>query len=373
MASIYRNLGDAAKTVDLNESAAEIFNHFYEAGWTDGLPIIPPTPDLVEATLRYTDRPRHEVIATIEPRVGQATVEKIAINAVMAGCKPEYLPVVITAIEAMVEPQYNLYGRQTTTHPGAHLIIINGPIRHELEVNCRQNVFGQGWRANATIGRAIRLCCINIGGGIPGVTDMATHGHPGKYSYCIGEDEEGSPWDSLHVERGLERGTSSVTVFCTEAPHNINDLVSKTPETYLESGASAMRHLGANGVYRSGIEGEQMMVLTAEAASWLEERGWSKDRVREFLFEQAQNPVGQLRDRGGWGTVVQPDFVDVEDDNAMMPIVPRPENILIVVAGGYGRHMSAVLSAAYNLSVTKQITRKDGTPVESVQDFLSPL
>jgi hypothetical protein len=134
-----------------------------------------------------------------------------------------------------------------------------------------------------------------------------------------------------------------------------------------------MRHLGANGVYRSGIEGEQMMVLTAEAASWLEERGWSKDRVREFLFEQAQNPVGQLRDRGGWGTVVQPDFVDVEDNNAMMPIVPRPKNILIVVAGGYGRHMNTVLSAAYNLSVTKQITRKDGTPVESVQDFLNPL
>ena len=118
MASIYSNLGDAAKTVDLNESAAAIFDHFYEAGWTYGLPIVPPTPDLVEATLRYTDRPRHEVIATIEPRSGQATVEKIAINAVMAGCKPEYLPVVITPIEAMVEPQYNWYGRQTTTHPG---------------------------------------------------------------------------------------------------------------------------------------------------------------------------------------------------------------------------------------------------------------
>ena len=174
------------------------------------------------------------------------------------------------------------------------------------------------------------------------------------------------------MERGLEQGTSSVTVFCTEAPHNINDQVSKTPETYLESGASAMRHLGANGVYRSGIEGEQMMVLTAEAACWLQEREWSKDRVREFLFEQAQNPVGLLRDRGGWGTVVQPEFIDIDDDNAMMSIVPRPENILIVVAGGYGRHMSAVLSAAYNLSVTKEITRKDGTPVESVQDFLSP-
>ena len=131
-----------------------------------------------------------------------------------------------------------------------------------------------------------------------------------------------------------------------------------------------MRHLGANGVYRSGIESEQMMVLTAESATWLQERNWSKQHVREFLFERAQNPIGVLRERGGWGTVKQPDFVDIEDDNAMMPIVPRAENIIIVVAGGYGRHMSAVLSAAYNLSVTKPITLQDGTPVKSVQDFL---
>ncbi len=365
-----RNRGPAAKQLDLNDSAYEIYEHFYDAGWTDGLPIIPPTQDLVEDMLRFTDRDPGEVISIVEPRQGQATVEKIAINSVMAGCKPEYLPVVIAAISAMVEPQYNLYGRQTTTHPGAHLVIINGPLRNELEVNCRQNVFGQGWRANATIGRAVRLICTNIGGGIPGITDMATHGHPGKYSYCIGEDEEESPWESLHVERGFEPGTSSVTVFCTEAPHNVNDLVSKTPERYLESGASAMRHLGANGVYRSGIEGEQMMVLTAEAAFWLQERDWSKSMVKQFLFDRAQNKVGDLREGGGWGTVKLPDFVDTNDDEAMMPIVPRPDNIIIVVAGGYGRHMSAVLSAAYNLSVTRQIALKDGTPVSSVKDYL---
>ncbi len=363
--------GPAARQVELDASAHAIYEHFYEQGWTDGLPIVPPTEALVEAMLRYTDRERYDVVADIVPRGGQATIEKIAINAVMAGCRPEYLPVVITAIEAMVEPPYNLYGRQTTTHPGAHLLIINGPIRHELEVNCHQNVFGQGWRANATIGRAVRLICINIGGGIPAVTDMATHGHPGKYSYCIGEDEEGSPWDPLHVERGFDPGTSAVTALCAEAPHNVNDMVSKTPEMYLESGASAMRHLGANGAYRSGIEGEQMMVLTAEAANWLQDRDWSKERVRRFLFEHAQNPVGVLRDRGGWGTVKQPDFVDVDDDDAMMPIVPRQENIMIVVAGGFGRHMSAVLSAAYNVSVTKPILKKDGTPIESVEDYLN--
>jgi hypothetical protein len=365
------NTGPSARKIDLDNSAAAVFDRFYEAGWTDGLPIIPPTPELVEAMLRYTDRDRYDVVAIIEPRGGEATVEKIAINAVMAGCKPEYLPVVITAVAGMAEPEYNLYGRQTTTHPGAHLVIINGPVRHELEVNCRQNVFGHGWRANATIGRAVRLVCTNIGGGAPGITDMATHGHPGRFSYCIGEDEENSPWDSLHVERGLEPGTSSVTVFCAEAPHNVNDQVSKTPEMYLESGASTMRHLGANGPYRSGIEGEQMMVLTAESAIWLEEWDWSKEQVRQFLFQQAQNPVGVLRGRGGWGTTRLPDFVDTDDDEAMMPIVPRPENILIVVAGGHGRHMNVVLSSAYNLSVTKPITRRDGTPVKSVREFVT--
>ena len=221
--------GPVAREVHLDASADAIYEHFYAEGWTDGLPIIPPTADLVEEMLRYTDRDRHDVVADIVPRGGQATIEKIAINAVMTGCRPAYLPVVITAIEAMVEPPYNLYGRQTTTHPGAHLLIINGPVRQELEVNCLQNCFGQGWRANATIGRAVRLVCINIGGGVPAVTDMATHGHPGKYSYCIGEDEEGSPWSPLHVERGFERNVSTVTALCAEAPHNVNDMVSKTP------------------------------------------------------------------------------------------------------------------------------------------------
>ena len=362
--------GSAARRLDVDDDAAAIFTRFYESGWTDGLPIIPPTQPLLDAMLRYTDRDPHEIVAELEPRGGEATVEKIAINSIMAGCLPEYLPVIIACVEAIAEPAYNLYGRQTTTHPGGHLVIINGPIRQELDVNCRQNVFGHGWRANATIGRAVRLICTNIGGGIPGLTDMATHGHPGRYSYCIGEDEENSPWDSLHAERGLSPGTSSVTVFCAEAPHNINDLVSQTPEVYLESAASAMRHLGANGVYRSGIEGEQMLVVTSETANWLQERDWSKQRVKEYIYQQAQNPIGLLRNRGGWGTVIPPAFVDMDDDNAMMPIVPRPENILVVVAGGYGRHMNAVLSSAYNLSVTRPIALRDGSPARSVQDFL---
>ena len=356
--------------VELADSAYAIYEHFYASGWTDGLPIVPPTEDLVGATLRFTDRAPEDIIAELPPKGGRATVEKIAVSAVMAGCRPEYLPVLIAAVEAVAEPRYNLYGRQTTTHPGAHLIIINGPIRDELDVNCGQNVLGQGFRANATIGRALRLLLINVGGGIPAVTDMATHGHPGKFSYCIGEDEAGSPWSPLHVERGRDPVTSAVTLYCGEAPHNVNDMVSKTPELYLGSAASAMAHLGANSLYRSGLDSEQMLMITAEAACWLDERGWDKAAVKRYLWETARQPVGKLRDRGGWGTTPMADCVDPDDDDCLAPITAKPEDILIVVAGGAGRHMNAILNASYNRSVTKPIARRDGTPIRSVQDFV---
>ncbi len=354
-----------ADLIEIDDSPRRIYEHFYALGWTDGLPIIPPTEDLIEEMLPYTDRARDDVIAQLPPKQGDATVERIAINAVMAGCRPQYLPVLITAIEAMMVPHYNLYGRQTTTHPGAHLVLINGPIARELEVNARFNVFGQGWRANATIGRALRLLLLNVGGGIPGVTDMATHGHPGKYSYTMAEDEEGSPWAPFHVDRGHAQDTSTVTVLCAEPPHNINDQVSKTPELYLGSAASSMAHLGGNPLYRSGLDSEQMLVVTAETAQWLAEHGWSKHDVSQFLFQEARQPIRLLRNRGGWELGPLAPDVDADDDTAMAPIVSRPEDILIVVAGGPGRHMNAVLTSSYTQSVTQAITRKDGTPIRS--------
>ena len=355
---------------DTLENVFEFFDLYYENGWTDGLPVYPPTERRVASMLRFSDRAASDVVAIIPPRNGAATVEKIAINAVMAGCRPEYLPILITAVEAIVQAEYNLYGRQTTTHPGAHLLIVNGPIRKELDVNCRDNVFGQGWRANATLGRALRLILINVGGNKPGVTDMATHGHPGKYSYCMGEDEEGSPWDPLHVERGLAPQTSAVTVYCAEAPHNINDQVSKTPQMYLGSAASTMATLGGNGLYRSGLRGEQGLVLTAESAQWVAEFGWSKHDVKTYLFEHARKPIRELRDRGAWGKSPLPPYISADDDDAMVPIVGRPEDIVVLVAGGHQRHMNALLTAGYSMSITRPITLKDGTPIRSTRDFL---
>ena len=364
----------AARLFEVGDSIEDIFAFFdscYEKGWTDGLPVYPPTRAAVAAMLRYTDRKPDDVVGVIPPRNGPATIEKIAINAVMAGCRPEYLPVLIAAIEAMVHPDYNLYGRQTTTHPGAHLMIVHGPIRKELDVNCRQNLFGHGWRANATMGRAIRLIMINVGGNQPGVTDMATHGHAGKFTYTMGEDEEGSPWTPFHVDRGLAPDTSAVTMLCAEAPHNINDQKSHTPYLYLGSAASTMSTLGGNGLYRSGLKSEHMLLIPSESAKWLAEHGWSKSDVQAFIFEHARKPVRELRERGGWDMSPLPKFIDKDDDNAMVPIVNRAQDILVLVGGGHQRHMNAILTSGYNLSVTRPVTRKDGTPLRSVNDFLA--
>lgn len=363
-----------AQLYEVRDSLEDIFDYFddcYEKGWTDGLPVYPPTQRAVAKMLRYTDRDKEEVVGVIPARNGEATVEKIAINAVMAGCRPEYLPVLITAIEAMVEPQYNLYGRQTTTHPGAHLMIVHGPIRKELEINSRQNLFGHGWRANATLGRAIRLIMINVGGNKPGVTDMATHGHPGKFTYTMAEDEEGSPWTPFHVDRGFAPETSAVTMLCAEAPHNINDQKSHTPHLYLGSAASSMSNLGSNGLYRSGLPCEHMLLMTSEGAQWIASEGWSKSDVQMFIFDHARKPVREMRNRGGWDMSPLPKFVDKDDDDAMVPIVNRPQDILVLVAGGHQRHMNAILTSGYNLSVTRAITRKDGTPLSSVNDFVA--
>lgn len=357
------------EVADRLDGVFELYERYDAQGWGDGLPILPPTRAAVEAMLRFTDRHRDDLVAILPPRNGAASVEMIAINAVMAGCRPEYLPLVLAAVEAVAHPDYNLYGRQTTTHPGAHLVIVNGPVRHELGVNCKGNVFGQGVRANATIGRALRLVLINVAGGQPGITDMATHGHPGKYTFCMGEDEEGSPWQPLHVERGFARDTSAVTVYCAEAPHNINDQVSKTPERYLGSAASTMATLGGNGLYRSALEGEQGLVISAESAQWIASFGWSKERVKDYLWHTARQPVKALRDRGAWGKSPLPAWIDPNDDEALVPIVNRPERLVVLVAGGHQRHMNALLTAGYSLSQTRPIARRDGTPVGSVGEL----
>ena len=207
-----------AELIVLPDDYDALQNYYLERGWSDGLPITPPTPERVEAMLSAVSlAPRH-VVAQLPPNWGDATVERLAINAVMAGCLPQYLPVIVAGVAAMSDPAFNIYAIQATTHSCAPLFVVNGPIREELGMNSSSGAYGPGWRANATIGRAVRLALLNIGGGHPGVGDMSTQGAPSKYTYCVAENEEANPWEPLHVERGFAPDLSTVTVVGGDRP-----------------------------------------------------------------------------------------------------------------------------------------------------------
>ena len=210
---------------DLDFEAAN--EALYQAGMTDGLPVIPPTPERVARMLEGARREPGQSLGVMGPGYGKATIEKIAVNAVMAGCRPEYMPVLVAAVEAMLDYEFNLYGINATTHPVTPMLVLNGPVAGRLKVNSGYNCMGPGWRANATIGRAIRLILVNIAGGTPGNGDRATHGTPAKFSFCLAENELASPWAPLHVRRGFSPGQSTVTVHASEAPHEINNHTSE--------------------------------------------------------------------------------------------------------------------------------------------------
>lgn len=253
----------------------------YQQGWTDGLPVVPPTPARVERMLSGTNRNPDELIAPIPPKWGRATVEKIAINAVMAGCTPAYLPVVLTAVEAMTAEQFNLHGVQVTTSHVSPMLVVNGHIRKQLDINDSFNLFGQGWRANATIGRAVRLVCTNIGGALPGELDRAAFGHAGKYTCCIAEREEESPWQPLHVERGFQAEDSTVTVFAAAAPQSVNDHGNNTAPGILDTICANLTAPGNSG-------GETILVIGVEHAKTMSDDGFSKADVRNYIAEKTQ-------------------------------------------------------------------------------------
>ena len=263
------------------DETEDLIEACYENGWTDGLPVVPPTPERVERMLSGTDRDPDELIAAVPPKWGRATVEKVAINAVMAGCKPAYFPLILTAVEAMTNEQFNLHGVQVTTSHVGPMLIVNGPIRKQLEINDGFNLFGQGRRANATIGRALRLVCTNIGGALPGELDRAAFGHAGKYTCCIAEKEEVSPWDAMHVDRGFQADDSTVTVFAAAGPQTVNDHGSNTAEGILNI---ISQNIAAPG----NSSGETLLVIGVEHAKTISEDGFSKADVRRYIADTTQ-------------------------------------------------------------------------------------
>lgn len=359
-----------AETFTLEGSLDDIYDRYVEEGWSDGLPIMPPTEDAVSAMLKYTDRDPEERLVALPPNRVEATVRAIAINAVMAGCRPEYLPVVLAACEAIAEPDFNLYGIQATTNPVAVMIVVNGPIAKELGFNGAGNCLGPGVRANATVGRAIRLAMINIGGSAPQTMDKATAGSPGKYTMCLAENEDMSPWEPYHVERGFAPETSTVSAFSTTGTQNILDLASRHAWGILRTFASSCASVGHQNVQ---LGGGPTIMFCPEHADILAGDGFSKDDVRRALFETSRVPTKDFPPETLKGMVRhrRPRYFGSEHPDVGIPLADSPEEIQIIVAGGPGPHSVMMPSFGEATMVPiRAVATKSGTPVASVKDFL---
>jgi len=351
--------------VTVADDPEAIFDRFAREAWTDGLPIVPPTEGRVAQMLTFSDLDPSSSLGPMPPRWGETTIATVAVNAVMAGCRPEYFPVIVTAVKAILAKPFNLYGVQGTTNPASPVLIVNGPIARELGINARGNLFGPGFRANATIGRAIRLIMTTIGGGVPQQADKSTLGNPAKYTCCFAESEADSPWAPLHVERGFQASTSTVTAFGGAAPANIIEK-SKTVDEMLETIARAVAVSGSNNMFMSQ---EALVVLGPEHAAIAARQGFDKKRVRQALFERARISFEQIgQSNADVLAVWRGNCIDTVDGRRALRVVEKPDDIVIVVAGGAGNH-SASIPGWYSRSVTLPITRADGAPIRAVGEL----
>ncbi len=341
--STFSNGGKNASRVQVHGSMRDINDYFHRQGWTDGLPIIPPTEDLVMEMLEACPLPGEHVLGKIPPRDGTITVEKVAINTVMAGCKPEYMPVVLAAVKAVLQPQFNVGGITTTTGGAAPVVIVNGPIARRLEIHGGTAVFGSGHQANATIGRALRLVMRNMGGATADTMEKSTHGWPGKYTMCFAENEERSPWEPLHVEMGFPPDASTVTVSAVRGIHTVVEATQETGLGVLQTVVMSMKGGAISSYYYQARGPSHVVVLSPEHAAEIATDGFqSRKSVKEYIFEHARMSVGELRDRSFWGAHSWPEEFSAHshEDDYMIPIVSTPDNLLLVVAGGDGRHSS---------------------------------
>jgi len=317
-----------SSSIDIADNSPEsVFQFMIDQGWSDGLPVIPPTADRVQAMLDYAQHDASELVGYINPDAGSATVEKIAVNAVMAGCLPEYMPVLIAAVQAITEPSFNIHGLQTTTNPVSPLLIVNGPVRETIGLNSGRGTLGPGFRANATIGRAVRLLLLNVGGARPWTTDMSLHGSPAKYISCMGENEEDSIWDPLHVERGFSPDQSTVTVVGAQGFSNCLTFY-KEPESFLTMIASAMADISDNNYLLAA--GNPLVILTPGHAQIFSEWGYTKQAVKEALFERCKVPIERFPK--------ETSVITYEDGFAMDGDRVCPcrsaDDIMVVVSGG---------------------------------------
>ena len=324
------------------EPSVDLVEWYYDQGFSDGLPVVPPTPEKLDAMIGALGGEPDRVECRVPPRAGDLTRRVLAINMVMAGCTPAYAPVVRAALLALTAPAFNLNGVQATTHMAAPLLVVNGPIAREIGMNGGASCFGAGNRANATIGRAIRLILLNVGGGWPGELDKATLGHPGKYTYCIAENEAQSPLAPYHVDKGFDAEDSTVFVIAAEPPHSVTNHVANDPQGVLDSIVSAMSTIAHNNAVSSG---HCAVVLGVEHARTIAAHGWRRADIRSYLWMNAGNRFGALAFEHRYGRVYNrnlPVWYKREPDSRI-PIVPSPDHIHLFVAGGEAGRFSAFI------------------------------
>jgi hypothetical protein len=321
----------------------------YTNGWTDGLPVIPPTVERITAMLEAGGLEPDRQLAFIENRQVSVTAEKVAINAVMAGCKAEYMPVIAATVEALADPQYGYHGPATSTGGSAVFMLVNGPIAAKLEMNSGDNLFGPGWRANATIGRAVRLVMRNVIGTLPGELDRSSLGHAGKYTYCIAENESDSPWPAFHTTRGFKPEQNAVTIFAAYAPHQYSNRLSATAEGVLDTACAHMK-ISAG----SARQPQYAMVFAGEHQEIFRKAGWAREDVQRYVFENTRVPVAELKRIN-----MLPGAVTAEDERTTYPLVERAQDLLVIAAGGKAGVQSAFIpgwgSKAGSQSVTREI------------------
>jgi hypothetical protein len=353
-----------APTIELVDSWESVNEWFLEHDLTDGLPIVPPTQPRVAAMTDYAERTLGwkalDVIGTLAPKQGQATVEKIAANAVMAGCKPEYMPVLIACVKAVAEPRFNLDAVQTSTHNTSPLPIVNGPITRAIDLNWGYNNTGSRWRSTTSIGRALQLVMMNVGG-TPGSINIHTQGHIARFHHCIAENEDENPWEPLHVERGYERDASTVTVIpaCTAAMIDDNG-GSQNAKDLLKTLAHSIAYVGNRNI---NGKGQPLIILAPQHARLIALGGYSKADVKHFIWEHARVRVGDIpRTNLVNYSEHNMKFYDGFGDDVGIPIAERAEDIVIVVMGGVGTHSLSVQTRLASENVTVPIARKDGSP-----------
>ena len=327
--------GLRARRVPLDADADDV-EACFERGWTDGLPVVPPTPERILRMLAGTTRPPDDIVGAVPPDYAECTVEKVAINAVLAGCKPEYMPVVLAALEAALDPGFTLHGILCSTCFTAPLVIVNGPMARRIGMNAGLNVLGQGNRANATIGRALNLIVRNVGGGRPGEIDRSTFGAPSKYTFCFAEDESDEEWEPLSVSRGIPRGTSAVTLFQGEGVQGVLDQRSRTPEQLTKSLAACLLAVCHPKICEWA---HAVLLLSPEHYAIYREAGWGRTRITDALLEATTRPLDEVA-RGADGLA---EGVPDSEARRRVPKFP-PGGLLLARAGGAAGLYSAILA-----------------------------